>query len=114
VVDLKQINGSDALLGWCRGILPLDERRIWVGFTRVRKTKFRENVLWIRNVFRPGMIVKATHLGLYDVIDRRCLQEFDLEPYGMNIVFSVLAVAASPEQSQRQPRILSQCNAVPC
>ncbi len=97
IVDLKQINGSDALLGWCRGILPLDERRIWVGFTRVRKTKFRENVLWVKNVFRPGMMEKATHLALYDIVDRRCLQEFDLEPYGMNIVFSVLpAVPASP------------------
>jgi len=97
IVDLKQINGSSALLGWCRGVLPLDERRMWVGFSRVRKTKFRENVLWLKNVFRPGMIEKATHLALYDIVDRRCLREFDLEPYGMNIVFSVLpAVPASP------------------
>lgn len=97
IVDLKQINGSDALSGWCRGILPLDETRIWVGFTRVRKTKFRENLLWVKNVFRPGMRQKATHLALYDIVDRRCLQEFDLEPYGMNIIYSVLpAFPASP------------------
>lgn len=106
VVDLKLINGTDALLGWCRGILPLDERRIWVGFTRVRKTKFRENVLWVKHVFRPGMTEKPTHFALYDIVDRRCLQEFDLEPYGMNIVFSVLpavpacrAITTVPTQS---------------
>lgn len=95
IVDLKEINGSDVLLGWCRGVLPLDERRIWVGFTRVRKTKFLENVLWVKHVFSPGMMEKATHLALYDIVERRCLQEFDLEPYGMNIVFSVLPAVPS-------------------
>jgi hypothetical protein len=99
IVDLKQINGRDALLGWCRGILPLDERRIWVGFTRVRKTKIHENILWVKNAFRPGMKEKATHIALYDIVERRCLQEFDLEPCGMNIIFSVLpAVRAFPRE----------------
>jgi hypothetical protein len=98
IVDLKQINGSDALLAWWRGVLPFDGRRICVGFTRFRKTKCRENILWVKNVFRPWMMEKATHLALYDIVDRRCLQEFNLEPYGMNVVFSVLpAVPASPE-----------------
>src|ERR1700722_9768513 len=97
IIDLKKINGNGALLGWCRGVLPLDERRIWVGFTRVRKTKFRENILWVKHIYSPGMLEKATHLALYDIVDRRCLQEFDLEQYGMNIVFSVFpAVPAVP------------------
>lgn len=90
IVDLKEINGSDVLLGWCRGVLPLDERRVWVGFTRVRKTKFWENVLWVKHAFRPGMKEKATHLAIYDIVGGQCLHEFDLEPYGMNIIFSVL------------------------
>jgi hypothetical protein len=90
IIDLKQINGGNTLLGWCRGVMPLDERRIWVGFTRVRKTRFRENILWVRDIFRAGMTEKATHLALYDIVDRRCLQEFDLEEHGMNIIFSIL------------------------
>ncbi len=90
IVDLKQINGGDNLLGWCRGVLPLDERRVWVGFTRVRKTKIHENILWVKHALRPGMKEKPTHIALYDIVDRRCLREIDLEPYGMNIIFSVL------------------------
>ncbi len=93
VVDLKEIDGQNALLGWCRGLLPLDERRIWVAFTRVRKTKFRENILWVKHVLRPGMTEKPTHIALYDLAERRLLQEFDLEECGMNIVFSVLEKA---------------------
>jgi hypothetical protein len=100
IVDLKKINGEKALLGWCRGLLPLDENRFWVGFTRVRKTKFRENVLWIRNVFREGMSEKPTHLAAYDISSRRCLQEFDLESHGMNVIFSVFRAAPKTVEAE--------------
>lgn len=89
VADLKQIDGQDALLGWCRGLLPIDKKRIWVGFTRVRKTKFQENVLWVKKAFHEGMGVKPTHISLYDLAEGKCLKEFDLEPHGMNIIFSI-------------------------
>jgi hypothetical protein len=89
IIDLTEIGDRNSLLGWCRGLLPVDNRMTWVGFTRVRKTRFRENVLWIRNVFRDGMVDKPTHIALYDIVDKRCLQEIDLEPYGMNIIFSI-------------------------
>ena len=92
VIDLKQASDTNELLGWCRGISPLDNRLVWVGFTRVRKTKFMENVLWVKTVFREGMIVRPTHIGLYDMIEKQCLQEIDLEPHGMNIIFSIFPV----------------------
>jgi hypothetical protein len=94
IIDLKQIGSQNALLGWCRGLLPLDDRKAWVGFTRVRKTEFKENILWVRNVLREGMVDKPTHIALYDIVDKRCLQEFDLEPHGMNIIFSIFPAAA--------------------
>ncbi len=88
-IDLKEIDGHDALLGWCRGLLPVDEKRTWVGFTRIRKTRFHENVLWVKQVLREGMREKPTHIALYDTVSMQRLQEFNLEPYGMNIVFSI-------------------------
>ncbi len=49
IIDLNKISGPDVeTLGWCRGLLPLEERFLWVGFTRVRPTKFRENLNWVR------------------------------------------------------------------
>ena len=99
-IDLKQIGDQNALLGWCRGLFPLDDRRTWVGFSRVRKTEFIENVLWIKNIFREGMADKPTHIALYDIVDKRCLQEFDLEPYGMNVIFSIFPAAAPANELQ--------------
>ncbi|MGA1985509.1 MAG: hypothetical protein ABSG72_04515 [Candidatus Sulfotelmatobacter sp.] len=99
IIDLKQIDGQDALLGWCRGLLPLDESRVWVGFTQIRKTRFRENVLWVKRAFREGMSEKPTHITLYDIVNNRRIQEFDLEAHGMNLVFSIFpAIPSRPQQ----------------
>ena len=96
IVDLHEIHRNsrqeNALLGWCRGILPIDEARVWVGFTRVRKTKFMENVLWIKKGFQNKS--KPTHLGLYDIAERKCLQEIDLEGHGMNVIFGIYHATA--------------------
>lgn len=89
VVDFKTADDPDALLGWCRGVLPLEDDQVWVGFTRVRKTRIHENILWVKRVFKEGMIERSTHVSLYDIAHHRRLQEFDLEAHGMNIIFSI-------------------------
>ena len=95
VVSLAVSDGEKkVLLGWCRGLLPVDDRHIWVAFTRVRKTKFVENVLWVRSIVKEGVHDKPTHIALYDMAEERRLQEIDLEPFGMNIVFSIFPATA--------------------
>jgi hypothetical protein len=98
IIDLRSMGEGEATLGWCRGLLPVDERKMWVGFTRVRKTKLAENILWVRNILRDGVREKRTHIALYDIAEKQCLKKFDLEQHGMNIVFSIFpAAAAAPE-----------------
>lgn len=88
-VDLNQIaNPEQLILGWCRGVLPVDGRYAWVGFSRIRPTKFQENLRWMRSGFRP--YEKPTRIALCDLEEQAILQEIDLEPYGLNSVFSIL------------------------
>jgi hypothetical protein len=90
-INLNQMSPqSGQVLGWCRGVLPLDERRLWVGFTRVRSTKFVENVAWIKNGYSNRH--KASHIALYDLERNTCEQEIELEPHGIGVVFSLLPV----------------------
>jgi hypothetical protein len=90
VIDFKVMHDSNALLGWCRGgVLPVDEPRLWVGFSRVGKTLFHDNVLWVKRVFKEGMIERPTHIALYDIEQKRCLQEFDLEAHSVNTIYSI-------------------------
>jgi hypothetical protein len=69
-----------------------------VGFTRVRKTKFKENVLWIKHAFRDTE--RSTHIALYDIVDRKCLQEIDLEQYGMSVIFGIYNAESVPRERQ--------------
>ncbi len=89
-VDLNAIGSNPKiLLGWCRGLLPDDQGRIWVGFTRVRKTRFTENLLWVKHKLQDGRTEQPTHLARYDLRQNICLQQIDLEQFGMNVVFSI-------------------------
>jgi hypothetical protein len=91
VTDFKSMDDPNALLGWCRGVLPLEDEKVWVGFSRVRSTRFRENLAWVKRIFKDGMTEKPTHISLYDIKAGRCVQELDLESHGMNVIFSILA-----------------------
>ena len=90
-VDLKEINRKPGtVLGWCRGLCPIGDHLIWVAFTRVRKTKFRENLLWVKHCFNNPDV--PSHIALYDLDRKKCLQEIGLEERGLNIVFSIFPV----------------------
>jgi len=87
VYDLNKMHPEPRqILGWCRGLLPLNERYIWVGFTRVRPTRFKENLAWIKN---GGARHNASHIGLYDLREQKCIREIALEPHGIGVVFSL-------------------------
>jgi len=93
VIDLNQMSGQPGQpLGWCRGMLPIGERWLWVGFTRVRSTKLAENVAWIRNGYSHRH--KPSHLALYDLERKTCVREIELEPHGVEVVFTLLPVPA--------------------
>jgi|HubBroStandDraft_6_1064221.scaffolds.fasta_scaffold00141_25 hypothetical protein len=91
IIDLRQIQdrGGQVLPAWCRSLLPVNDAEIWVGFTRIRQTLFRENVRWVKTVLHEGTVVRPTHIALFDIVAKECLQEIDLEPYGMNTIFGI-------------------------
>ena len=102
-VDLQEIAGGPNALGWCRGLLVLDSRRVVVGFSRLRPTRFRENVRWLKNrvglARTPGN--RPTRLACFDLENRELLWERDLEDSGLNLIFSVHLLEGSqvPEVS---------------
>lgn len=94
VFDLNQISRKDQELGWCRGILPISESRAWVGFSRLRPTKLRENLSWIKQGFRKlgTYNMQPTRIALFDFAANRCEKEIDLESVGLNAVFGIYGI----------------------
>ncbi|HEX2644357.1 MAG TPA: hypothetical protein VHU81_15280 [Thermoanaerobaculia bacterium] len=82
---------DDRPLGWCRGLLPVGDTRAWVGFTRIRYTRLRRNLSWIRHGFRETEHhrQRPTRIALYDLEEPALLQEIDLEEAGLGALFSV-------------------------
>ncbi|PWT93382.1 MAG: hypothetical protein C5B54_01945 [Acidobacteria bacterium] len=110
IIDLNTIHNYDGPLGWCRGLL-IDGDKLWVGFSRIRPTYFRENVEWIKRSIKwkilhwlPSSLIRKnkrrrlglnkelpTHITCYDLKNRKCMSEMNLEPHGVSAVFSILS-----------------------
>lgn len=86
VKDLTSAHPRDHMLGWCRGVL-VEGRAAWVGFSRVRPTKSRENVGFVLRGFRRDL---GTRIDLYDLDTTECLRQINLEEAGLGAVFSIL------------------------
>lgn len=87
VIGLNSMHGPDVQLGWCRSLL-FDNGKTWIGFSRLRSTRFRENVKWVVQGFNK---VLPTRVACYDLKKKECLAEIDLEPYGLHAVYSIFA-----------------------
>jgi hypothetical protein len=104
-LDLNDIRepDDDRPLGWCRGVLPVGGGRAWVGFTRLRHTRLRQNLSWIRHGFRATEHHRGlpTRVALYDLEQPAKLREIDLEGAGLNAVFSIHPGSAGSDGSVR-------------
>jgi hypothetical protein len=103
MIDLRKIqdSGREVLPAWCRGLLFEDDRKLWVGFTRIRKTVLKENVRWVKTALHEGTVTRPTHLALFDIVTEQCLKEIELESHGMNAIYGIYPApeAARPSAS---------------
>lgn len=78
-------------LGWCRGIEPVDEARMLVGFSALRPTAFRENLRWLKSRAQGREPVRSlpTRVALVDLEAGRLVWEKELSAVGMDAVFSI-------------------------
>jgi hypothetical protein len=85
VIDLTAAHPADMLLGWARGLL-VDGDYLWVGFSRIRPTKFRENVGWVLHGLRRDF---GTHVGCYDLRTRQSVAQIAVESFGLSAIFGI-------------------------
>jgi hypothetical protein len=88
--DLNAITGGRTPLGWMRGIEVLDDDHVVVGFSRLRPTKWKQNVRWVKHQLGgDGSDLLPTRIAMFDLRRGKLCWELNLEPAGMNVVFSV-------------------------
>lgn len=95
-LDLNEATKASRPLGWCRGIAVVDDASWLVGFTRIRPTRWRENLSWVKSRVTDSSGPKLpTRVACYDPNEGRLRWELDLEEHGMGELFSILPVDAS-------------------
>lgn len=93
--DLNQMSDTRGPLGWCRGLWLLDDTHAVVGFSRLRPTKFRENIAWVKRWAKASLgleesvAMKPTRIALYNLHARRMLWEVNVETADLNAIFSI-------------------------
>jgi hypothetical protein len=88
IFDLNEIDGEGVSLGWCRGLL-VEGDTAYVGFSRIRRTRTRENLKWlISQVY--GETNRPTRIAKYDLSARRKLGEVVLPTGMLDAVYSVV------------------------
>lgn len=90
IIDLNDFHEEERALGWCRGLWIVDRLRVLVGFSRIRPTRFRQNLSWMKE--RVGLGARGelpTRVALYDLEAGQAVWERELESAGMDAIFSI-------------------------
>lgn len=96
IIDLRTFRGYRfAGPAWCRGVLVISPGMVCVGFTRIRKPLLLNAANCIRHGFRE--VDPPTHLAVFDLQKRECLDAINLEPHEINILFGILAADEVPQ-----------------
>ncbi len=85
VIDLTSAHPADMLLGWARSLM-IDGDHLWVGFSRIRPTKFRENVGWVLRGLKRDF---GTHVGCYDLRSHESIAQIPVESLGLSAIFGI-------------------------
>ena len=93
VFDLNACKRDMRPLGWCRGLARADQM-LFLGFSRLRPTKLTANLAWVKDLRKnlSTSVSRPTRLGVYDFSKKQHIKDINLEPYGMNILFSIMPI----------------------
>ncbi len=99
VINLSDMVKSDNALGWCRGFHLLEDGRFIVGFSRLRPTKFNENIAWVKTRIKKaagGLLgernlpTMPSRISCFDPASRKHCWDVHIEDHHMQAVFSIL------------------------
>jgi hypothetical protein len=92
-VVLPAPDRSTEPLGWCRG-LAFAGGLVWVGFTRIRATRARERLAWVRGRLRGRRYAtrRPSRVVAYTIDPIRIVHTVELAGSGMDAVCAIAAV----------------------
>lgn len=87
VFNLNEIRNLKQPLGWTRGLF-INGDFAYVGFTKLRETKLRENIKWAKSGFKT-MVEMATRIEKYDLKNEKFIESRNIKIDSGSALFSI-------------------------
>ena len=87
-VDLKRVESKNTMRGWCRGLMLYDSY-VFVGFSRIRKTRDSRKVRWT-SLLRGARYVEEASVVCYERGSWRKLDEWRFAPEGLAAIYGLM------------------------
>jgi hypothetical protein len=76
---------------WCRGLHVIDNRLAVIGFSRLRRTPWQDNVRWATGGIKAlkDLATSPTSIVLLDLATGKVVWNIPVEKYGLSAIFSI-------------------------
>lgn len=90
VINLNDIDRTGAPLGWCRGLY-VDGDTAYVGFSRIRPTRIRENLKWMTGM-AGNRKENQTRISVYDLQKKIKTGELIMPRNKISALYSIIPI----------------------
>ena len=91
IVNLNEIDQTGIPLGWCRGLF-VDGDLAYVGFSRIRPTRIKENLKWMVSMVKSNR-ENQTRIAVYNLRERVKTDELVMPRDKISALYSILPVS---------------------
>jgi hypothetical protein len=88
-VDISSMEGFHGLRRWCRGMY-MSGNILYVGFSRLRKTKQKEKIAWISRLLTAGEHVDQCSVLALDLSQNKLVADFRIPAEMLDAIYTIL------------------------
>ena len=90
VIDLNVIEDVGMPLGWCRGFAMVNENTAMIGYSKLRDTKIKENIAWVKEFVRGTTRLLHTRVVTYDLDKKEKIAEYLMPKGSIDAIYSII------------------------
>ena len=93
-ISINTMDGYGGLRGWCRGLY-ISGDIIYVGFSRLRKTKRLEKLAWVGRLLSIGETASEASILAIDIKQNKIIADYKIPAGSIDAIYSILPEPSS-------------------
>ena len=87
--NVTTLKGYGGLRGWCRGLF-ITNNIIYLGFSRLRKTRRIEKIQWVSHLINKGKPIENCSVLAIDILKREIIADYHISDNMIDAIYSIL------------------------